>query len=146
MIPHSIMMVPPRMLKKVTWTNLAQADVSSFFFSFSLVSILLSNRAESHAIPKTCFFLFPPKEALLTFLCHYLMDACLSFKIPLQEDLVKHAVSRSDTEGQPVVFLCAHLSQSLSFDYWTNPPPTIDFVLHMGLPTWCKEPTCQCRR
>jgi len=100
------------MLKKVTWTNLAQADVSSFF-CFSLASILLSNHAESYAIPKTCFFSFR-KEALLIFLCHHPMDASLSFKIPFQEDLFKHAIPRSDTEGQPVLFLCAHLSQSLS--------------------------------
>ena len=47
------------------------------------------------------------------FPCHHLMDASLSLKIPFQEDLLKHAVPRSDTEGQPVLFLCAHLSQSL---------------------------------
>lgn len=46
----------PVHVKKVTWTNMVQAYVSSFFFCFSLVSIFPSNCAESHAIPKTFFF------------------------------------------------------------------------------------------
>ena len=124
------------MLKKVTWTNLAQADVSSFF-CFSLASILLSNHAESYAIPKTCFFFFPKRSTFNISLpsrhgCLFILQNSIPRR-PLQ---ARHP---SVWYRRPACFipLCSPFSEpfvTLYFDCCTSPSPTLDSVLHVGLP------------